>query len=122
MQKLRNIHLYLGCVFAPMLLFFAVSGLWQLFGLHAAKGDSSKALALASTIHTGRGLKTSGLASLNSPLLHWFTVAMALGFIATTILGVIMALRFGKSRRATIVCLSFGFLFPLALVLVRLVS
>lgn len=27
MQKLRNLHLYLGCVFAPLLLFFAASGL-----------------------------------------------------------------------------------------------
>src|SRR5688572_28393334 len=34
MKKLRSLHLYLGCVFAPMLLFFAMSGIWQSLGLH----------------------------------------------------------------------------------------
>jgi len=34
MQKLRQIHLYLGCFFAPMILFFALSGVWQEFGLN----------------------------------------------------------------------------------------
>src|ERR1043166_1068136 len=34
MTKLRTIHLYLGCTFAPMVLFFAISGFWQVLGLH----------------------------------------------------------------------------------------
>ena len=53
MQKLRNLHLYLGCMFAPLLLFFAVSGIWQMVG---TKG--SRLLGLLSTIHTSRGLKS----------------------------------------------------------------
>src|SRR6478672_8450976 len=32
MQKLRSLHLYLGCLFAPLLLFFALSGIWQTLG------------------------------------------------------------------------------------------
>lgn len=35
MKKLRSIHLYLGCIFAPLLLFFAVSGIWQVLGVEA---------------------------------------------------------------------------------------
>jgi hypothetical protein len=120
MQKLRNIHLYLGCMFAPMLLFFAVSGLWQSFGLQYYKGDESRTLALATTIHTGRGLKANEPSTLSSPGLHWFVVAMAVGFILTTVLGVVMALRFGKSRRAAIACLLVGLLLPLGLVLLKL--
>ena len=32
MKRLRAIHLYLSCVFAPLLLFFAISGIWQTWG------------------------------------------------------------------------------------------
>ena len=46
MQKLRSIHLYLGCIFAPQLLFFAISGIWQ------ALGFRTPLLKLISTIHT----------------------------------------------------------------------
>ena len=35
MQKLRSIHLYLGCIFAPLLVFFAISGIWQTLGFQS---------------------------------------------------------------------------------------
>lgn len=122
MQKLRNVHLYLGCIFAPMLLFFAASGLWQTFSLQHYKADESRSLALASTIHTGFGLKASEPSTLSSPMMRWFVVAMSVGFILTTLLGVVMALRYGKSRRAAVVCLVSGLLFPLSLVLIKLLA
>ncbi|MGZ8919964.1 MAG: hypothetical protein ACXW3L_03175 [Limisphaerales bacterium] len=115
MQKLRSIHLYLGCVFAPMLLFFAISGLWQMFGL-----NSSGLFQTLSTIHTQHQLKSGD--ALGSPLMFTFVLLMALSFIVTTILGVVMALKFGGSRRATIYCLAAGVLAPLSLVLIRLLS
>ena len=31
MTRLRSLHLYLGCIFAPMLLLFAITGIWQTF-------------------------------------------------------------------------------------------
>jgi uncharacterized iron-regulated membrane protein len=31
MRLWREIHLYLGCLFAPILIFFAVTGAWQLY-------------------------------------------------------------------------------------------
>ena|SRR5215469_1385940 len=112
MQKLRSIHLYLGCLFAPMLIFFAVSGIWQMYGYRA----HSRTLALLSTIHTSQNLKIGGL---RSPILCDFVVAMAVSFIFTTILGVAMALKFGRSRRAAYWCLASGVLLPLAAVLIR---
>lgn len=111
MQKLRSLHLYLGCVFAPLLLFFAVSGLWQTLGF------SSPLLHRLSTIHTSHYLKAGG--ALTSPLLLGFVVVMAASFIITTLLGVVMAVKFGRSRRAVYVCLALGVLIPLALILLR---
>ncbi len=111
MQKLRSIHSYLGCFFAPLLLFFAVSGIWQTFGWN------SPLLHRLSTIHTSHHLKAGG--ALTSPLLLGFVVVMAASFIITTLLGVVMAVKFGRSRRAVYVCLALGVLIPLALILLR---
>lgn len=93
-----------------MLLFFAVSGIWQMYGF------KSKSLALLSTIHTSHNLKVGGL---SSPLLRDFVLAMAVSFIVTTILGVVMALKYGRSRQAACCCLAGGVLFPAVVVLVR---
>lgn len=115
MQKLRSIHLYLGCMFAPMLLFFAASGIWQTYDPGFA--FHSKMLGLLSTIHMGGGLKSGE--SLSSPFLRVFILAMSASFIISTILGVVMALKFGRSRRAAWVCLALGVLLPLTAVLIR---
>jgi len=111
MQKLRSVHLYLGCIFAPFLLFFALSGIWQTLGLH------SELLSRLSTIHTSHQLKNGS--GLTSSILVIFVVIMALSFIVTTLLGVVMAIKFGRSRRAAFYCLAFGVVFPLLLVLIR---
>jgi hypothetical protein len=42
MQKLRSVHLYLGCLFAPMLLFFAISGIWQTYILGKTAKEDKK--------------------------------------------------------------------------------
>jgi hypothetical protein len=114
MQKIRSLHLYLGCIFAPMLLFFAISGIWQTLGLQ------SHTLARLSTIHTSHGLKTGD--GLGTHALRLFVLLMAVSFIITTLLGVIMAIRFGRSRRAAYVCLAFGIAFPIALIVWGLVA
>ena len=62
MKKLRILHVYLGCVFAPMLLFFAISGIWQTLGI-----GRSRSLAELSSIHLGTRMK-SGF-GLSSPTL-----------------------------------------------------
>jgi hypothetical protein len=110
MQKIRSLHLYLGCIFAPLLLFFAASGIWQTIGVH------TRAFERLSTIHTSHGLKAGG--SLSSAGLKFFVLLMALSFIATTILGVVMALKFGRSRRVAYYCLAAGTAIPLLLILI----
>ena len=109
MKKLRSLHLYLGCIFAPMLLFFAISGIWQTLGI-----GHSGLLAVLSTAHMGGGLK-SGF-TLSSAVLRWFIVLMAAGFIIGTIFGVVMALTQGTNRKTALYCLVFGVLFPLAVI------
>src|SRR4051812_45634055 len=106
MKSLRTLHLYLGCAFAPLLLFFALSGICQRFGAHYGLNETPKplqrAFTLLSTIHTGRGLKSGE--TLSSPAMNVMAIAMAVSLIITIVLGVIMAFRFGHQKIA-IMCL-----------------
>ena len=111
MQKLRSIHLYLGCIFAPLLLFFAISGIWQTLGFQ------TDFLQKVSSIHTERRWKDGS--ELGSFPLRMFVVVMAVSFIVTTVLGVIMAIKFGRNRKAAYCCLALGLIIPLTMVLFR---
>jgi hypothetical protein len=110
MNKIRNVHLYLGCFFAPMLIFFAVSGTWQ--ELHLQWHNDF--LNLLSTIHTGNGLK-SRPSNLSSSYLIWFTVLMAASLVLNIILGIIMAFRFGRST-LVLASIAAGVILPLLLI------
>lgn len=116
MRQLRTIHLYLGCVFGPLLLYFSVSGIWQTLKLHLPP-EGSQSLAVLSTIHTSRALKSAGISTLSSPFLESYVIAMAGGLIITAIVGIVMAFRFGRSRRAVYLSLAVGTLLPLSLIL-----
>ena len=121
MKKIRLLHLYLGCVFAPMISFFAISGIWQRFGSeYRTSGlppSLQSLLALLSTLHTGRGLKNG--ATLSSSWMTALVVTMAASLIFTIVLGVMMAFRFGHKRIA-LACLLSGIVLPVMLCLVTM--
>jgi hypothetical protein len=119
MQKLRRVHLYLGCIFAPLLIFFSLSGIWQILDLQSVeKGAKPGILAYLSTLHTGDHLRAAGGATLSSPVFEGLNVVMALVLIATIVLGVVLAFKLGRSRNA-LICLGIGIVVPLLLVLLR---
>ncbi|MDR0533829.1 MAG: hypothetical protein LBH01_07735 [Verrucomicrobiales bacterium] len=124
MKLLRSLHLYLGCLFAPMLLFFAVSGIWQVFRWNdhrSAEGPSI--LGYLSTIHTGSAFKNPNLPvqTLSSAAMHWFVVLMSVVFIFTIILGIVMACKTGR-RKTALLCLLAGLAVPIGLVLFAVAS
>jgi hypothetical protein len=116
MNLLRRIHLYLGCFFAPMLVFFSISGLWQVYGLEW--DDSHKLLHLLSTIHMGHnmGFQEPHPFTLTSPYLEFFVAVMAASLVISIILGVIMAFKFGRGPLA-LLSLAGGVLVPLILII-----
>ena len=117
MKILRELHLYLGCLFAPVLIFFAVTGAWQLFGLHRGTKDGSytppRALVYLSEVHKVQHIPYTS-AEAATPLRYFF-LAAALGLVVSTILGIVMAFRFGRSRAAVVSCLTAGVVVPLAI-------
>lgn len=95
-----------------MLLFFTLSGLWQLYPKSAARPSGAP---LLSTIHTGRPLKTETLSTLSSPALRGFVVLMALSLILNVALGLALALR-SIHRRTAAWSLFAGAAIPAAMV------
>jgi hypothetical protein len=117
MNLLRRIHLYLGCFFAPMLLFFSVSGIWQVYGFQWVNGPNI--LTYLSTIHMGHQIffkDPTKAYSLSSPYLEFFVVLMAVSLVISIILGVIMAFKFGRGPLA-LISLAGGVFIPLILII-----
>lgn len=119
MKTLRKLHLYLGSVFAPMLIFFAITGSWQLFALHRGTKDGSyvppSLLSTLSTIHQYQHLPGTGR-SLGTPL-RLFILTAAAALVLTTVLGVIMAFRYSRSAVPVLLSLATGIALPVALLL-----
>lgn len=116
MKRLRQLHLYLGTFFAPLLILFCVSGIIQILNIRG-----NLATHTLSNIHYGLGslgkLKMSAdEIPLFSVLFQWFAAIMAAALILTIILGIIMAFRHGKSTPATI-SLTLGVVIPLCLII-----
>ena len=120
MKRLREIHLYLGCLFAPVLIFFAVSGAWQVFGLNRSMKDGSyvapRVVTSLTYVHGYQHLPGTNY-DAQTPL-RYFVFGAAVGLVVTTGLGIVMAYRFGRSKAATIACLSAGIVIPVAILLI----
>ena len=117
MAILRRIHLYLGCLFAPALIFFAASGGWQLYRLHDTKKDGSytapAALSALSAVHMNSHLPGKKVSEFTP--MRAFMVAAASGLVITTALGVVLAFRFSRSVVTPIAWLAAGIAVPAAI-------
>ncbi len=115
MKMLRKIHLYLGCLFSPMLLFFVISGCWQTFRLNDAKKDGSYAppeiIKILSAVHTHDSLAWKAPSSEPFKL---FVLGMAGSFLITVILGLVLAFQVSKKNPWVVwACLVTGILLPM---------
>ena len=100
LKAMRNIHLYLGVFFAPLLMFFLISGSWQTFGLHEASksGDyvPPAIIKSLSQVHKDQRWVDSKKVPKSSIPFQCLVVLMATGLLVTAILGIIMAFKYTK--------------------------
>jgi len=94
-----------------MLIFFALSGVWQEFGIQRF----ASWIRYLSAIHTGSMLKSEAHHP-SSLFLQGFVILMGASLILTIILGVVLAFKYGRSRM-TLASLAAGILIPLALII-----
>jgi hypothetical protein len=141
MKKLRLLHRYMGLFFSPAILFFALTGALQTFDLHSANKSTGyvppvwlqemaqvhkkQTLTLkkekakddsASTDDTVGNNKSAASRKSTLPM-KWFVFLMSAGLIATTVLGIVMAFRFGGSQVLIWSMLIAGTLLPIAMIL-----
>lgn len=118
MKTLRDVHLYLGCLFAPLLMYFSISGAWQVFRFNdlPRKGEppslSRSVLHALSNPHTHSTLPTLDPKVSESMAFGWLSIVMALGITATALLGILLALRYTRKRTIVWVCLVSGAVGP----------
>jgi len=136
----RQVHLWLGVFFAPAIIFFAFTGALQTFSLHEAQPGSTYQPPLwiekLAQLHKKQNLqvrpKRKGppesprpearrdgnerpqppAQPLSTYLMKWFVLAMSLGLITTSILGVYMAFEYNRSRRLIWTLLVLGTAMP----------
>lgn len=117
MTSLRKIHLYLGCIFAPVLIFLSGTGAMQLYDLHESRKDGSyvapKWIAALGQVHKNQNLPGDRRGSGRT--LKVFMLAASAGLALTTLLGVVMAFRVSRSAVPVIACLVAGVALPLVL-------
>jgi hypothetical protein len=118
-SRIRQLHLYLGCIFAPLLIFFAITGSWQVFMLHRSSKDGTykapRILWQLSSVHQFQEFPVHDALVRQSHPFRWFVLATALGFVITAVLGVVMAFKFTRERWIVWLCLLAGVILPVLL-------
>ena len=98
MKTVRKVHLYLGVFFAPLLIFFIVSGCLQTFRLHSDQKSGYKAPVIAKylgEIHQHQNWAPY-YNKQSSVSFRYLVLLMGVGLIATTLLGIVMAFKFTR--------------------------
>ena len=106
-KTLLRVHRYLGCLLAPMLAFFAISGAWQALDLHETRKDGSYvapvALKALSNVHMNK--RYSGVAR---GIYLVSVLAMSAAFVVAATIGVVVAFRLARPRWLVGLCLLVG--------------
>jgi hypothetical protein len=145
MLSIRTWHTYLGILIAPSVLFFALTGALQLFGLHEAHGnytppplierlgslhqdqvfvlkdhhaDSHPAEDAAAHPPDHAATDDDDAPALRTVLLKWFFLLVAASLVISTSLGLWMGLTHIRHKRVGWWLLAIGVLLPVGLLVV----
>lgn len=132
MLTIRTWHTYLGILIAPSVLFFALTGALQLFGLHEGHGsyEPPPLIEKLSMVHKDQVFAHQGhdenhadhadgaeeQPPLGSILLKWFFLLVAIALSASTLLGLWMGLTHLTRKRTGWWLLAVGVVLPTSLV------
>jgi multidrug efflux pump subunit AcrB len=116
MRLLRRIHTYLGCFFAPLLLFFVLTGWYQTVNHDRLKSpaEAETILQRLRTVHVDQIYPSNHeVKRPSSPkLFQALVVAMAVALVATVVLGVVLAFRSIRNPWPVAISLVLGVLLP----------
>jgi hypothetical protein len=118
MRTLRRLHTYLGVFFAPLLLFYVLTGWYQTVVHDRLKspGDAETLVQHLRTVHVDQIYPTNKeFSKPSSPKLFQTLVqVMAVALSLTILLGIILAFRSARKPWPIVVSLVLGILVPVA--------
>jgi hypothetical protein len=116
-KLLRRVHTYLGCFFAPLLLFFVATGWYQTVtpNRHKGLGEAQDWKARLSSVHVDSIYPSASANSYSPALFRGLVVVMAVALITTLLLGIIMAVRFARKKWPVWASLALGVVIPVLL-------
>jgi hypothetical protein len=138
-KRLRNLHNWLGVFFAPGIIFFAFSGIFQTLGLHESGPDRQPAVPFIGVLAS---IHKEGEASLPKrrapppqapgkpnvppehdkaeafPFFKLYTLLLSASLILSVSIGVVIALINPAARRRTWALLGAGCAIPLLLLVI----
>ena len=128
---LRLVHYYAGVFFAPTIIFFALSGVFQVFKLHEAYRETPGAqggpIAWMSQVHKEAALIPPRPAPAKAPAregppraerssaFKWFAALMGISLIGASLAGLWIAFNYPKRRKSFFTTLLAGFVIPIVL-------
>ena len=119
MQRIRQLHLWLGVLFSPLILFFAFSGMLQTFNWHESQKNGSYSapawMVKIASIHKNQQFARGGPSPMPLKIL---VAIMSVGLIITTALGIYMAFKYERRHWLVWGMIVAGIVLPLALLFV----
>jgi hypothetical protein len=117
MKRIRRIHLYLGCFFAPLLIFYVATGWYQTVNPDRRKGvaDSNDLISRLNRVHVEQYYPTESAVGYSTYLFRGLVVGMAIALVTTVALGLVLAFRTSRRKWPVWLSLALGLVLPVVL-------
>jgi cyanate permease len=117
MKNIRRLHLYLGCFFTPMLLFYILTGWYQTMNPNRIKShaEAETLVQKLRVVHVDQIYPSEQelLKPSKPKMFQVLVVTMAIAATLTIILGVVLAFRTLKNKWWVVLALGLGVLLPM---------
>jgi hypothetical protein len=114
MKLIRRLHLYLGCFFAPMLLFYVATGWYQTLTLDRNKnvGEAQTFAAKMASIHKDQIYPTESALGYSTQTFKVLVVLMSIALILSVLSGLYLAFRTLRQKWIVWTSLTLGLAVP----------
>ena len=113
-KLLRRIHLFLGCFFAPLLLFYLATGWYQTMNVNRNKNlaEAETWVSRLTSVHKDQIYPSEAASGYSTTFYRFLVVAMSIALIVTLLLGIVLAFRSLRQRWLVWLSLGLGILVP----------
>ncbi len=114
MRYLRKAHLYLGCFFSPLLLFYVATGWYQSVSTNRNKtlGEKGNWISNLTSVHVDQIYPSESANSYSPALFKILVVIMSISLIFTLGIGIVLAFRSSRKQWPVWLSLLLGVLMP----------